>query len=402
MTSATNAAAEAVETTTALQARQRAIGSLQQALEHSPRDWSLSVALGEEWLEGSPVAHGLRGSPRSAAERFQVAIAHLNAELRQREAVGECVVEGGREESAAGLFVRQWVAEMYASERKGGKWGSRAVQQTVERLHGTAPSLAPLVKEHGLEELTKEEVRALLPIFVKAELRDYDFVRPCEVDTISYKPWDSVKAKELQNRFRLFSGNIRGNNAGALNAVYDAIDRLSEKDKSKPSAEAASYLRALNEAPTSADTLEHVASRLGTPSLKGSLTRDSKFYSVLEQIDKTYNSIPSGSIGTTDYLQRQKQMARDLLMQQKDRAELGYAVALGQQGRNDEALKILTSILERDEFLSMHKVFRARATVLEALGDIERADRDFRELFRLHEVPVDIPTIDENRLRKAF
>eukprot|EP00760_Papus_ankaliazontas_P010592 PhM_4_TR14364/c0_g1_i1/m.41728 len=382
-----NGAATEAELT---KARADALEQLKKAANAS--DWASNIVLGESILESDPVA---------AEYHFSNAIKTLELEISSRQSSDEALLCPNATPEVS-LFVRSWLAGVdYGCNQTEKSFETDTIRKAytayLADLNGPV-GLKEYASSNGLGKLSEDETEAVIRVLALSQVHDNGFSRPLQVNIQPHKDWDGDAAVALQERMEQFSANVTRKNSSDLSRIIRKINALPKGSECYDIAEAKEVLKGAK----GADALSVLVSAMGEPTTAAIRTEDAAFVGLLNDIDTTYKRIPTGVPGSDQYLTEQKRLAIDLMLQQIDRAKLGLAVAKAQQGNEEAAMEILNDIVDRDAYFRMHQVFSARAAVSKAMGNVEQADRDFREVHRLRVSTTDIPTFDANRYRNDF
>eukprot|EP00759_Apiculatamorpha_spiralis_P043739 PhF_6_TR40969/c0_g1_i1/m.62015 len=376
--------------------RQRTVQELTKTLAENPSDFGIALTLGELQVVTAP---------HEAERTFTAVQSQLNSEISRRKAGSESVVGSGVS-SPVSLFMKNWRSNVDVtcnlSEKSFQTDVVRNVFNSYVSTNKTAPSLTEFATEKNIGNLSPVELEAILRISAQAHIGDNGFTRPLEIGGEKRKTWDGDNAMNLEDRMDQFSGNVTRRNASQLSKINRKVSALTSSHTvglEKPEA----LKGTLESVPKDGDVLEAVLKVHGQPNQSCISSEDKAFFDLVNEIETSFENIPTGVIGNDRFLTAQKTLATDLLEQQLERARVGLGLAKFNQGNEEEARGIFTEVIERGAYFEMHRVLEARAKASQALGDIDSAEKDFRELYRLRlSTTNDIPSVDVNRYRIDF
>ncbi|GET90354.1 hypothetical protein, conserved [Leishmania tarentolae] len=93
--------------------------------------------------------------------------------------------------------------------------------------------------------------------------------------------------------------------------------------------------------------------------------------------------VSSDTAGATDYAKRGKEIAKALAKQLLYRTQVQKCVALTEMNCLQEAVDVVTPVIDANEYIYMWRAFLARSRAYKGLGLITNADKDLKELNRL-------------------
>ena len=362
------------------------LAELQLAADNDTKDFTLSTALGEDMLEHAPA---------SAIAALQSADMALKNELK------ECVASvvpfcSENRDSALTIYMQMWASTMSEKTSTASSVGG-SLRDFVNSSHKYEKELKKYRNTRDLSSLSLSELHAVLAIEAAIATRDNGFARVCRAGQIPYKHWDGQKASDIVSRMDTFSGNISAKNQKNLDDLEAMIKNLSASDTSGEQND----MPRLDDV-TRANFLNKTAGKPNSPLRKLHSDPNGELQALLSSIDKVYGAMPTHDVHSEGFQSAQKILLIDLLKQQRNRIQLAMGIALSRTGKEQEALNLLTNIIEEDAFLPMHQVFTARASIYQSVGESAKSDTDFREAFRLKIATVDIPSVDVNTQRRSF
>ena len=365
---------------------QEYISTLQNAIDADAQDFSLTLALGEDLLDHAPE------TAIGALNRSGVLISRS---LSQCSIVTApfCLPSRG---IGATLYMNMWLSSMSKECTPVTMFG-KSLKEFVDSSKDHTEAIAQYSESIGSPDITPIELHALLTIQTAIEVKDHGFTRPCRVNNIPSKNWDSKKAQAFEHKMANFGGDITANNKAVLDDIHMKIESLGTAD----TAGCAQDMPHLNSI-TKEGFLENKMGKKGVQIRKTHSDPEGELDTLLRTIDTACDNIPTTDVHSSKFEEAQRELLCDLLKQQQYRSQLAVGIAKARSGNEQEGVQILADVIESDAFLPMHKVFTARANALQWMGETDRSDADFREAFRLKISAKDIPSVDANAQRRSF
>ncbi|KNH06751.1 hypothetical protein XU18_0725 [Perkinsela sp. CCAP 1560/4] len=365
-------------------ARSDYIHCLRSAIRSNVDDFALHAALGETQLNISPVE--AISSLRAASESLDSDIRRCNKAFHGFLSPRRCV--------AASLYVNLWLNRMRLEEAtlKDSRI-YKSIWNSNESTNCLKQSIQAYKDATCMHTLSPTQLNAVLSMDVAIITQDHGFSRHCKSDEV-FKNWDSEKAQAIEASMNQLSGNIMSKNKSAIDNIDKKIGKLEASDstdvlKAKTFKQFSFNTLAGNEAVSSGTT-------------DADLVEGSEFMSLLNQIDQVYKDIPTTNVNSEEFQRKQKDLTIQLLLQQRDRINVALGMAYSKTGQEQNALRVLNEVIERDGYFSMHRALEARGKLLQSMGETARSEADFREVYRLKALSIDIPSIDVNTQRRSF